>query len=164
MHWYSTNKKVPEGRPDLGLAEDVHRVHLYAPAEMDKVLEKLDTWMRSLQYACKDRFAAKLALHEAALNAFHHGNCSDGTKWVRITFRVAPEEVLMCVEDQGNGFDPGLVADPCAEENLDRPSGRGLLLMRAYTDWLWFDAPGNRVTLCRRRSGLCCGKDKIESV
>jgi serine/threonine-protein kinase RsbW len=36
------------------------------------------------------------------------------------------------VDDEGKGFEPDQVADPKAVENLEKPSGRGRLLMRHY--------------------------------
>jgi serine/threonine-protein kinase RsbW len=43
------------------------------------------------------------------------------------------------------------VPDPCAEENLERPCGRGLLLMQNYMTWVRFNETGNCVTMCRQR-------------
>jgi serine/threonine-protein kinase RsbW len=53
---------------------------------------------------------------------------------------------------QGDGFDPDAVPDPLAPENLEKPSGRGLLLMRHYLTSVDFNEKGNHVTLCRCRS------------
>jgi serine/threonine-protein kinase RsbW len=139
---------------DLELEKNLQRVHVRRPPEMEEVFEKLENWMRIHGYPHRDLFAVVLALQEAAANAFRHGNRSDPGKHVRISFLVKPDEVLVSVEDQGRGFDPELVPDPVANEALDRPGGRGLFLMRAYTTWLSFDPPGNRVTFCRLRSDI----------
>ena len=56
------------------------------------------------------------------------------------------------VEDEGRGFDPSHVPDPTLPENLERPNGRGLLLMRRSMTWVRYTGRGNRVTLCKRRS------------
>jgi serine/threonine-protein kinase RsbW len=55
-------------------------------------------------------------------------------------------------EDEGEGFDPEAVPDPLASETLEKPSGRGLLLMRHCLTAVDFNGKGNRVTLCRCRS------------
>ena len=55
-------------------------------------------------------------------------------------------------EDEGPGFDPHQVPDPLAPENLEKSSGRGLLLMRTYMTWIRYNECGNQVTLCKQRS------------
>jgi serine/threonine-protein kinase RsbW len=93
----------------------------------------------------------RLALEEAVVNALRHGHHNDPTKLIRVGLQVGASKVVAEVEDQGPGFDLGRVPDPMAPENLDKPSGRGLLLMRHYTSWLRFHGRGNLVTLCRVR-------------
>jgi serine/threonine-protein kinase RsbW len=65
--------------------------------------------------------------------------------------------MLVEVEDEGPGFDPGQVPDPTAPENWDKPSGRGLLLMRHFTTWMRYHGRGNRVTLCKHRTARPAG-------
>jgi serine/threonine-protein kinase RsbW len=65
---------------------------------------------------------------------------------------VSNHEALAEVQDQGPGFDPEAVPDPMAPENLDRPCGRGLLLIRHYTTWVRYHDCGNLVTLCKHRT------------
>jgi len=137
---------------DLELEAHLQRHLVRRPSEMGEVFQKLEDWMRFNGYARRDRFAVVLALSEAAANAFRHGNRCDPSKCMRISFLVTHAEVLVSVEDQGQGFDPEQVPDPLAEGSLDRPGGRGLFLMRAYATWLSFDPPGNRLTFCRLRS------------
>jgi serine/threonine-protein kinase RsbW len=107
--------------------------------------------MADAGYPETDCRSMRVALQEAVANAVKHGNHGDPSRQVRIRVRLEPEQVLAEVEDEGEGFDPGRVADPRAAENLERPGGRGLLMMRHYTDWVRHNEKGNRVTLCRRR-------------
>ena len=51
------------------------------------------------------------------------------------------------VEDEGPGFDPGDVPDCTLEENLEKPSGRGLELMRNYMTQMEYNASGNRLVM-----------------
>ena len=53
----------------------------------------------------------------------------------------------MEIEDRGPGFDPGTVKDPTLDENLELPTGRGLLLIRAYMTSVEYNAKGNRVRM-----------------
>jgi serine/threonine-protein kinase RsbW len=66
---------------------------------------------------------------------------------------VTAERVLAEVEDEGPGVDPKSVPDPRDPENLERPGGRGLLLMRHYMSSVHYSGRGNVVTLCQYRSG-----------
>ena len=83
-------------------------------------------------------FAIKLALDEAVTNAIKHGNKLDEEKHVKVRASVHPDSMWVEVRDEGPGFKRPMVPDPTAEENLDKCSGRGLLLIEAYmTDVSW---------------------------
>jgi serine/threonine-protein kinase RsbW len=120
--------------------------------EVPGILDAVDTLMTGLGYPPKDVFAFRLALEEALVNAIRHGHACDPTRQARVRLQVNGEQVQVEVEDEGPGFDPAAVPDPLTLDGLQRPSGRGLLLMRAYLSWLCYNEKGNGVTLCRRRS------------
>jgi serine/threonine-protein kinase RsbW len=144
---------VSEGPAEQpGSAAYWHRQSISSTREVPPVVRAVATVMAAEGYPEKDRFGMCLALEEALVNAIKHGNQSDPTKRVRVGYRVTAGAVLVEVEDEGAGFDPRKVPDPCAPENLERPCGRGLLLMRSYTTWVRFNPRGNRVTLYERRS------------
>jgi serine/threonine-protein kinase RsbW len=103
-------------------------------------------------YCKRDLFGVQLALEEAIVNAIKHGNRSDPAKTVRIAYRIDEEAALVEIEDEGAGFDIRSVPDPLAPENLERPCGRGLLLMRTYMTWVRHLGRGNRVTMCKHRT------------
>jgi anti-sigma regulatory factor (Ser/Thr protein kinase) len=115
---------------DLGNNPLAHHATLGRLAEVRPLSEKVENWMRVLGYPGKDIFAARLALGEAVINAFRHGNQGDPGKVVRVAYLVTPDEAIVEVEDEG----------------------RGLFLMRVYMSGVTFNRQGNRVTLCRRRS------------
>ena len=79
-----------------------------------------------------------IAVRESVANAMKHGNKSDEAKRVRVEFTTSPadrpSELAIVVQDQGEGFDPGTVADPLAPENLLKSSGRGIFLIRSFMD------------------------------
>jgi serine/threonine-protein kinase RsbW len=137
---------------DLGSNQSVQRVILRTPAELRTLSEKVDDLMRVLGYCGKDIFAVRLALGEAIINAFRHGNQGDPSKVVRVAYVVTSDEAVMEVEDEGAGFDPNQVPDPLDPQNERRVSGRGLFLMRVYMSGVNFNREGNRVTLYRRRT------------
>jgi serine/threonine-protein kinase RsbW len=78
-----------------------------------------------------------VAIRESVINAIKHGNRNDSSKRVFVDFEAAPEtvpELTIRVRDQGDGFDPGELADPLAPENLLKASGRGIFLIRNFMD------------------------------
>ncbi|MEL7474517.1 MAG: ATP-binding protein, partial [Planctomycetota bacterium] len=66
---------------------------------------------------------------------------------VGVEYRVTSDRVVLAVQDRGPGFTPGEVPDPTLDENLELPSGRGLMLMRAYMSDVRHNEAGNRVEM-----------------
>jgi serine/threonine-protein kinase RsbW len=116
------------------------------------ILDLVASAMERRGYDHKEVFGVRLALEEALVNAVKHGNRHDPTKCVWASWQVGSRRVKIEIEDEGEGFDPRAVPDPCAPENLDRSCGRGVFLMRHYMDRVRFNRRGNRVTMCKRRS------------
>ena len=106
------------------------------------------------QYGYDDvaAFAVKLALEESLNNAIKHGNGLDAGKTVEINYEIDPRCVRITVVDQGGGFDPAGVPDPTADENLEKPCGRGIMLMRAYMDEVCYSSCGNQVRMVKCKS------------
>ena len=79
-----------------------------------------------------------VAVRESVVNAIKHGNKNDESKRVVVEFDAvplhAPEELVIRVADEGEGFDPEEVADPLAPENILKSSGRGIFLIRSFMD------------------------------
>jgi serine/threonine-protein kinase RsbW len=128
------------------------RVTVRTAPETIWVVDGVVTAMAFAGYPDTDRFAVRLALEEAIVNGIKHGHRNDPRKVVRVRYHVSAARLLAEVEDQGPGFDPRQVPNPCDPDRLDKPSGRGLLLMRSYLTWLRFNERGNCVTLCKVRS------------
>ncbi len=120
--------------------------------EVGPAVEAVLALLRDAGYPSADQRAVWLALEEALVNALVHGHGGARGKAVRLHYRVDAGQVSLEVEDDGPGFDPARVPDPRDPANWERPSGRGLLLMRAYMTRVEFAGRGNRVLLCRRRS------------
>ncbi len=87
------------------------------------------------------------------------GNDRDPAKRVRVELEVEPGEVRARIADEGRGFDPDRVPDPRLPENLTRPDGRGIFLMRALMDEVHFNSAGNSVTLVLRDEEERSGSD-----
>jgi serine/threonine-protein kinase RsbW len=122
------------------------------PAEARRVQDDIERALKSFDFDDREIFSIKLALEEALVNAIKHGNQMDRTKSVRISYRVSSVAFEIQIADEGTGFDPDDVPDPMAAENLERPCGRGLLLMRHYMTEVTFHPPGNRLSMSKVRS------------
>ena len=92
----------------------------------------------------------RVGLTEALSNAMMYGNGHDPSKNVVVEVVMAEGRLQATVRDQGAGFDPTAVPDPTLPENLSRPCGRGLFLMRELLDEVWYNDRGNEVTLVLR--------------
>ena len=111
----------------------------------DQILSELE----ANSFSRNDIFAVHLALQEALLNAIKHGNKMDPDKEIKIDYLVGRDNIEIFMTDEGNGFDPEVVPDPRCGENLYKPEGRGLFLMRSYMDVVEFNKSGNRVRMVR---------------
>ncbi len=123
------------------------------PLEARQLQEEIERQLKATEFSEKEIFSIKLALEEALVNAIKHGNNFDRNKKVRIAYSVRAERFDICITDEGNGFDPSDVPDPTAVENLERPCGRGLMLMRYYMNEVSFSASGNSVAMSKLRNG-----------
>ncbi len=94
-------------------------------------------------------FAIKLALEEAMTNAFRHGNKCDPSKHILVRYKVTSDRIEIEVRDEGQGFCPQEVPDPTQPGFIERPHGRGIMLMRAYLDEVEFSVTGNTVRLVK---------------
>lgn len=122
-----------------------------------------------------ERLRIGIAIEEALLNAFYHGNLEVSSKLkevdhqafadlaeqrcrerpycdrrIHVRARFTSSEATYVIRDEGPGFDPASLPDPTDFANLELPSGRGLLLMRTFLDEVLFNAQGNEVTLIKR--------------
>jgi CheY-like chemotaxis protein/anti-sigma regulatory factor (Ser/Thr protein kinase) len=116
-----------------------------------------------------------IALEEALRNAIFHGNLELSSEQregdpevyekliaertsahpyanrrLEVSLEVSPSEGRFVIHDQGPGFDPAKLPDPTDPENIEKVSGRGLLLMRTFMDEVSFNDTGNQVTMVKR--------------
>jgi len=131
-----------------------------------------------------ERIRLGVGLGEALANAMYHGNlelssslketdadafhrlaeerCRQSPyqeRHIEIEARLASDQAVFIVRDEGCGFDPSLLPDPTDPANLEKASGRGILLMRAFMDHVAFNQRGNEVTMVKQPCGNGkCGK------
>lgn len=122
-----------------------------------------------------DRLKIGVALEEALLNASYHGNLEVSsslreddhtlyynlardrrsldpykTRQIFVDVDMSGEGIKYVIRDEGPGFDPSSLPDPREPEHIDRPCGRGLLLMRSFMDSVEYSTTGNTVTLVKK--------------
>lgn len=137
-------------------------------------LQDIVTQMRTCEET--DRLRVGVALEEALLNAYYHGNLEVSSelrevdhsayyslaqertqqepyrdRLIRVEASVTPTESRYVIRDEGPGFDPAELPDPTDPANIERPCGRGLLLMQTFMDQVNYNEAGNEVTMIKRR-------------
>jgi serine/threonine-protein kinase RsbW len=122
-------------------------------AEARRVQEEIESHLRENQYNEQEIFSICLALEEAIVNAIKHGNNFNREKKVHVSYSVRPDRFDIDISDEGRGFDPEDVPDPTAVENLERPCGRGLMLMRYYMSSVSYAKNGSAVSMTKFRNG-----------
>ena len=119
-----------------------------------RVVHELLAQLQLQQWIEHDIFSIHLALEEALINAIKHGNGHDVSKQVQVVCRIAPNRVRIEITDEGEGFCLEEVPDPTDNENLEVPSGRGLMLMRCFMSLVEFNDVGNCVVLEKLRAEI----------
>jgi CheY-like chemotaxis protein len=117
-----------------------------------------------------------IALEEALLNGLYHGNLQidsalreDGgpayyqlaqerrqhspyrDRRLHVRAELSRSAAAYVVRDEGPGFNPHNLPDPCDPANLEKASGRGLFLIRTFMDEIRYNTAGNEITLVKRR-------------
>jgi serine/threonine-protein kinase RsbW len=90
-----------------------------------------------------------VAVRESVVNAIKHGNKGDENKRVALAFTLHPQALEVRVQDQGSGFDPAMVPDPVAQENLLKADGRGIFFMRSFMDEVSYSFPARGGTVVK---------------
>ena len=117
-----------------------------------RVRELLVSEMDQAGFSQRQIRDVELAFTEALVNALRHGNQDDPHNVVRIQYRIDAAGLWLRIEDEGGGFQLDQVGDLTLPENLDRPGGRGLLLMKSLMSHIELNARGNQVVMRLLRS------------
>lgn len=116
-----------------------------------QLAEDLLTQVESRGYAEDVCFAIRLAV-KALINGIRHGSKFDRGKKITVSADVGEQRTAITVADEGEGFDPADVPDPTTDENLEKPTGRGIMLMRPYMDEVAYNDRGNEVRMVKYKS------------
>jgi len=88
-----------------------------------------------------------IAVTEAVNNAIKHGNSNNLAKNVLLSLILQDNMIRFTVKDEGSGFDFDNLPDPTAPENLEKPGGRGIFLMKHLSDEVEFKENGSMVEM-----------------
>jgi serine/threonine-protein kinase RsbW len=88
-----------------------------------------------------------IAVTEAVNNAIKHGNGGNSSKNVLLSLTLNEKLLKFVIKDEGSGFDHNELPDPTAPENLEKPGGRGIFLMKHLSDEVEFRENGKTVEL-----------------
>jgi serine/threonine-protein kinase RsbW len=115
------------------------RLKIYSVFEMLDLVQLVSDRMGQMAGLDEDAVHwVSVAVRESVINAMKHGNRLDEAKSVIIEFAfipaTTPTQLIVRVIDEGEGFEPEVIADPLAPENLLKSSGRGIFFMRSFMD------------------------------
>ncbi len=91
-----------------------------------------------------------LLITEATNNAIMHGNKFDKTKRARLLCMIENGYLTIEVSDEGEGFNPHALPNPLDPENLLKPSGRGVFLIKNFAENVEYDFSSQGTTLKMR--------------
>lgn len=160
--------------------QDTHYVLGYEPGGTRALVSHLQDALRQMHLCDEsDLIRVGTALTEALANARDHGNLEldstlrtnggqayhelgqkrrDETPYrdrrTHVTVHLTPQEATFVVRDEGPGFDHTQLPDPRDPENLLKPSGRGITLIRTFMDEVRFNERGNQITMCMRPGAM----------
>lgn len=132
-------QETPPAPPLLGRE---HSIRTADNGEIDRFVAEVYATMEPAliqHHFINPEFRINLALHEAVINAWRHGNRKDPGKTVTVRWRVK-EHLVLEVMDQGAGFDFQALKDPRTDENIRRSNGRGIAIIIHLADHVsWQD-------------------------
>jgi serine/threonine-protein kinase RsbW len=92
-------------------------------------------------------FGIHLSMEEALVNAVKHGNKYNPAKKVHVRVGISSNLFRSEITDEGEGFDPAKLPDPTDPDYLDKPDGRGVMLMRNFMTRVVYNDRGNAVLM-----------------
>jgi len=95
-------------------------------------------------------FPVCLCMREGLTNAVRHGHQNNRSKMVKYCLTRIGKELIMEIEDEGDGFD--WKSAEKRKPDSDSDHGRGLVIIRKYFSTYAFNEKGNKLTLVKNVS------------
>jgi serine/threonine-protein kinase RsbW len=112
-------------------------------SELKKVEYFLDSIFTRYNLSKKHFNKLYLCVSEAIINSIKHGNKNDLSKTVTLKINCSTNQLSVCIEDEGEGFDSREIQNPTVEENIRKESGRGIFIIKTITENIEFNEKGN---------------------
>ncbi len=126
----------------------IHRHKL--PSELD-TLAKVEQIIEELkeEFNISEEIYGNIlvSLSEAVNNAIKHGNKLDPNKLVDFSFDFDETKFTFTIIDEGSGFNYDNIPDPTHPDNLEKPDGRGIFIMKSLSDNVEFNESGSEVKI-----------------
>lgn len=132
----------------LTMSPDIKKVAIDSRVENIAVIEKMIDDICAEHGITEEHYGNILiAITEGVNNAITHGNREKPEAKVTVEFITSNGKLTCKITDEGPGFDYENVPDPTSPENLEKPNGRGVFLMRHLADSVSFEDNGAVVEL-----------------
>ncbi len=105
--------------------------------------------IKALPFTAEQLYDIRLSLEEAIVNSIKHGNKFKDGLFVTVRLKDNGDGLTIIVCDQGQGFDYCNIPDPTRPANLQKPSGRGVFLMRSRMDEIQFSDGGRSIKMLK---------------
>ncbi|MDD4202921.1 MAG: ATP-binding protein [Candidatus Omnitrophica bacterium] len=117
-----------------------------------EIRTKITEYIKSFNAAISEDvlFDIRLCLEEALRNAMMHGNKMCQDLQVNVSYNIENDELVISIQDEGEGFDPGSLPDPTKDENLYEDHGRGVFIMKKFMDSVEYNEKGNKVVMRKK--------------
>jgi serine/threonine-protein kinase RsbW len=138
----------------MNTEKQLHTMQISSQPESINLVEKLIDEIKQEHNIHEECYGNMLvAVTEAVNNAIQHGNKYDPDKMVSINYEIDADQISFAISDEGGGFDYMNLPDPTDPENLERPTGRGVFLMKHLADQIIFAENGKVVELYFKTGG-----------
>ncbi|MBI3267698.1 MAG: ATP-binding protein [Planctomycetes bacterium] len=130
------------------------------PASFDEI-ERIFESGAFASLAGQERDDLKFALREICQNAFEWGNQKEPQRYIRVSYCLFADKIVLKISDEGEGFDPARVPDPkkdlrnvvlARKKAGKRPGGFGIYLVKKIMDEVVYNEKGNVVLLTKHLS------------
>jgi serine/threonine-protein kinase RsbW len=130
------------------MAEEEKKIRITSQSESIAFVEKLVNTICETYHISEDHYGNILvAITEAVNNAIQHGNKANPNKNIDIAYLSNKDHLRFSVKDEGEGFNFTSLPDPTNPENIEKPNGRGVFLMKHLADKVEFEDNGSKVVL-----------------
>jgi serine/threonine-protein kinase RsbW len=138
----------------MNTEKQLHTMQISSQPESINLVEKLIDEIKQEHNIHEECYGNMLvAVTEAVNNAIQHGNKYDRDKMVSINYEIDVDQISFAISDEGNGFDHMNLPDPTDPEHLEKPTGRGVFLMKHLADQIIFAENGKVVELYFKTGG-----------